>query len=82
MKGLAPRIAAVKKFLFFVNPFVSYRGNTENGQKWSLTPWVFFDFRIFIFFQNFEIMMANERGEFSDSKNITHLLHCALILEI
>ena len=30
MKALISRIATVKKFLYSVNPFVSYRGNTEN----------------------------------------------------
>ena len=48
MKGLDIKIATVKQNLKSVDAFGSYRGNSENGQKWSPTPWFFFNFAIFV----------------------------------
>ena len=66
MEGFVLRIATVKKLIPSVNPFGSNHGNIENGQKWSLTPLIFFDFRHFInFYKSWPILpggVANERS--------------------
>ena len=65
MKGLTPRIVTVKKYIKYVNLVGSYRGNTENGQKWSLTPCFFSIFHFFQIFENwvvYEIFWPHDAG--------------------